>query len=29
VAGDDPKKILDQAASNIDQNLKSNDNYGA
>jgi multiple sugar transport system substrate-binding protein len=29
VAGGDPKKILDQAASNIDQNLKSNDNYGA
>jgi multiple sugar transport system substrate-binding protein len=28
VAGGDPKKILDQAASDIDQNLKSNDNYG-
>jgi multiple sugar transport system substrate-binding protein len=29
VAGGDPKKILDQAANNIDQNLKSNNNYGA
>lgn len=29
VAGGDAKKILDQAASNIDQNLKSNNNYGA
>jgi multiple sugar transport system substrate-binding protein len=28
VAGGDPKKILDQAATDIDQNLKSNDNYG-
>ena len=28
IAGGDPKKILDQAASDIDQNLKSNDNYG-
>jgi multiple sugar transport system substrate-binding protein len=28
-AGGDPKKTLDQAASNIDQNLKSNNNYGA
>jgi multiple sugar transport system substrate-binding protein len=29
VAGGDAKKILDQAAKNIDQNLKSNNNYGA
>jgi multiple sugar transport system substrate-binding protein len=29
VAGGNPKKILDQAAKNIDQNLKSNNNYGA
>jgi len=29
VAGGDPKQVLDQAASNIDQNLKSNNNYGA
>jgi multiple sugar transport system substrate-binding protein len=28
VAGGDPKKILDQAAKDIDDNLKSNDNYG-
>jgi multiple sugar transport system substrate-binding protein len=28
VAGGDAKQILDQAASDIDQNLKSNDNYG-
>jgi multiple sugar transport system substrate-binding protein len=28
-AGGDAKKILDQAAANIDQNLKSNNNYGA
>ena len=27
--GGDPKKILDQAATSIDQNLKSNNNYGA
>jgi multiple sugar transport system substrate-binding protein len=29
VAGGDAKGILDQAAKNIDQNLKSNNNYGA
>jgi multiple sugar transport system substrate-binding protein len=29
VAGGDAKRILDQAAKNIDQNLKSNNNYGA
>jgi multiple sugar transport system substrate-binding protein len=28
-AGGSPKNILDQAASDIDQNLKSNNNYGA
>jgi multiple sugar transport system substrate-binding protein len=28
VAGGNAKQILDQAASDIDQNLKSNDNYG-
>jgi multiple sugar transport system substrate-binding protein len=28
IAGGDPKKILDQAASDIDSNLKSNNNYG-
>jgi multiple sugar transport system substrate-binding protein len=28
VAGGDPKKILDQAAKDIDENIKSNDNYG-
>jgi|tagenome__1003787_1003787.scaffolds.fasta_scaffold20940086_2 multiple sugar transport system substrate-binding protein len=28
VAGGDPKKILDQAASDIDSNLKSNNDYG-
>jgi multiple sugar transport system substrate-binding protein len=28
VSGGDPKKILDQAASDIDSNLKSNNNYG-
>jgi multiple sugar transport system substrate-binding protein len=28
VAGGDPKKILDTAANNIDQNLKSNNYYG-
>jgi multiple sugar transport system substrate-binding protein len=28
VAGGDPKKILDQAAANIDSNLKENNNYG-
>jgi multiple sugar transport system substrate-binding protein len=28
VAGGDAKSILDQAAKNIDQNLKSNNNYG-
>lgn len=27
-AGGNPKNILDQAAKNIDQNLKSNNNYG-
>ena len=27
-AGGDPKQVLDQAATNIDQNLKSNNNYG-
>jgi len=29
IAGGDAKQILDQAASDIDQNLKSNNNYGA
>jgi multiple sugar transport system substrate-binding protein len=29
VAGGDVKKILDEATTNIDQNLKSNNNYGA
>ena len=28
IAGGDPKKILDQAAKDIDENLKSNNNYG-
>jgi multiple sugar transport system substrate-binding protein len=28
-AGGDARKILDEAATNIDQNLKSNNNYGA
>jgi multiple sugar transport system substrate-binding protein len=28
IAGGNPKKILDQAAKDIDDNLKSNDNYG-
>jgi multiple sugar transport system substrate-binding protein len=28
IAGGNPKKILDQAAKDIDNNLKSNDNYG-
>ena len=28
IAGGDPKKILDQAASDIDADLKANDNYG-
>lgn len=28
ISGGDPKKILDQAATDIDDNLKSNDNYG-
>ena len=28
VAGGDAKRILDQAAKNIDQNLKSNNYYG-
>lgn len=28
ISGGDPKKILDQAANDIDDNLKSNDNYG-
>jgi hypothetical protein len=28
VAGGDAKSILDQAAKSIDQNLKSNNNYG-
>ncbi len=29
ISGGDPKKILDTAARNIDQNLKNNNNYGS